>query len=482
MLSHTSQRPFGRDSGSGALGFYLTAGLDGNGESRVKRETKKRGRVAVNFHSKDRLPWAFDPLPMKPQRRKPHAATGPPSSLFGPAVNLTARGPNPSSSVASPQRSTTLSPSSLSSPSVRLHSSPSKAKAQRQNDVGIPAPPTSPPPLSGIPPPPSDHPLDLPVVGARSAKTRVLGSVAKNLEEEDKEPRSPNSLSSTTLSPPRGAEKISRKEGVPSPGGALWQPGGGSGSKPPSATTATTSASATKKKIRVGGRRGSLFPERMLGTPEDNTPPSAGVVIPSTDPSPLPVNTLATPGSSSLGSPILLKGSVLKHNQLAPLAQREVDPGILDDDDDDDDDDLNSVEGLSSEEELSPDKPPEETKAPVSSSSNIITLKVPDGPLGITVLPVSGEAGKRPEGVCGGLVVVKVKGLTRGGTPSPNRKKDKARSEKTPIFNVGDVIFGVNSVNIVGLGFDEALDKVSSEERSEQRKERSDDALRTLTS
>ena len=85
----------------------------------------------------------------------------------------------------------------------------------------------------------------------------------------------------------------------------------------------------------------------------------------------------------------------------------------------------------------------------VTVTSGVVELEVPDGSLGVTVLPVNGEAGRRPSGVCGGLVVVKVKGLTRGGSPLPKRRGGEDRPP--PIFNIGDIIVAIGEISLVGM-------------------------------
>ena len=98
-----------------------------------------------------------------------------------------------------------------------------------------------------------------------------------------------------------------------------------------------------------------------------------------------------------------------------------------------------------------------------ANDSSVISLSVPDGPLGISVLPVNGdvEGFKVSQPVCGGVVVVEIKGEQRGGS---QQRRNKAREgtesagayRARDTFRLGDVIVSINGRSIVGVHFDEA--------------------------
>ncbi|GMH75405.1 hypothetical protein TrST_g11710 [Triparma strigata] len=389
------------------------------------------------------------------RKRAPHVAPSHVPST-GPLINnASARGPvigSGSSNTSTPQR---LSPTS--SPQKSLNQRPTSNsflgsaarsidRAQRKvksGAGGVPPPPMSPPPLSGIPPPPEEEGLDFPVVGSRGKQTVVLGKKKdpiKQLQTQKKEGMG----GAKTLSPPRGGDKVSPKS-EPMGGGLVDVSEPDLGSVP--------SASSSTKKVRVGGRRGSLFPERG-GAQAGDIDDGAGVGVPA----PSPAN--VTTGQLS---PIDFKGSALKQNRLPPM---EVKASPLPMGGESmDGEELRSVQGLSSEDEGEGEGEgfvevgeADVTTEEEGGKTHILSLRVEDGPLGVTVLPVNGEAGENPNSsfVSGGLIVVKVK--------SSKSKKSggiAGGGKQQQVLQAGDVIVSVNGSSIVGLDFDTAISELS---------------------
>jgi hypothetical protein len=111
------------------------------------------------------------------------------------------------------------------------------------------------------------------------------------------------------------------------------------------------------------------------------------------------------------------------------------------------------ISALSDDDDLS-DSPSLQQRRRGSSGTILLTVFPPDGPLKITVLPLSPN-GARTDG----LVVAGVAGTTGSGSPSPPRAGKGVRKPPAhePLFQVGDVITSVSG-NAVGTSdFEAAL-------------------------